>query len=189
MFFFRIFNKEALKRFLKRTIKAETEGHQWWWCSLTLNRGFGLCQNLLDAFYREQKLRPDKIHILLQQHYSLIKHLNYINKTKLTKIFCIAERSLGTVTLKHLLNSIIDKAEGWRRTERRMDAGQVCVFSAVCRMESFIPFGARANDHRLWRLSARGALAFPVFMFPWFWRESRGRLLRQWRSREEEEQE
>lgn len=35
-----------------------------------------------------------------------------------------------------------------------------------------VPFGARASDHRLWQLSTKGSLAFPVFMFPWFYQNT-----------------
>lgn len=47
-----------------------------------------------------------------------------------------------------------------------MFMGELCVLPW-----RIVPFGARANNHRLGRLSAKGPLAFPVFVLPWFCQE------------------
>lgn len=52
---------------------------------------------------------------------------------------------------------------------------------------SDVPFGARANNHRLRRLSAKGPLAFPVFVLAWFWRETEKDALRDKEGLDEEE--
>lgn len=36
----------------------------------------------------------------------------------------------------------------------------------VYRNDNKLPFGAWVNNHRLWQLSTKGPLAFPVFVFP-----------------------